>query len=152
MKDCRKEDYRNAFLNLAAPFYQSSEPGDLAKTKLVEGLEVTLWDTWTVNGKGLSLQKVIEAVEAKYAGLEVRDVMHGNKPLYFSAIMNAAGKEKEREAVLKQTVCELIEVTEDDVASGAVDQYVDLAITCVAKGDKEASILEGVPPLRVILK
>lgn len=101
VKGCKKVDYRNAFLNLAAPFYQASEPGDLAKTKLVEGVEVTLWDTWTVDGKGLSLKQVMEAVETKYKGLEVRDVMCGNKPLFFSAIMNAAGKEKERESVLK---------------------------------------------------
>lgn len=101
VKECKKVDYRNAFLNLAAPFYQASEPGDLAKTKLVEGVEVTLWDTWTVDAKGLSLKEVMEAVETKYKGIEIRDVMCGNKPLFFSAIMNAAGKEKEREAVLK---------------------------------------------------
>lgn len=51
IKDVRKEDFRSSFLNLAVPFYQASEPGELEKVKLVEGLEVTLWDTWTVNGK-----------------------------------------------------------------------------------------------------
>ena len=66
LKGVRKEDFRSSFLNLAVPFYQASEPGELEKVKLLEGLEVTLWDTWTVDGKDQSLQKILTAVEDKY--------------------------------------------------------------------------------------
>lgn len=48
VKGCKKEEFRNIFLNLAVPFLQASEPGPLAKVKLLEGLEVSLWDRWEV--------------------------------------------------------------------------------------------------------
>lgn len=37
---------RNAYLNLAVPSLQMSEPGELQKKVLKEGLSVTLWDKW----------------------------------------------------------------------------------------------------------
>ena len=48
LKNCRKEDHRNIFLNLAVPMMQASEPGDVEKVKLTENVEVTLWDRWTI--------------------------------------------------------------------------------------------------------
>lgn len=48
LKQCKKTDHRNIFLNLAVPIMQASEPGDVMKTKLTESLEVTLWDRWEV--------------------------------------------------------------------------------------------------------
>ena len=58
IKKCKKVDHRNVFLNLAIPIMQASEPGDVAKTKLAEGLAVTLWDRWeakTPSGKDITL-------------------------------------------------------------------------------------------------
>jgi len=46
LKDCKKEDFRNIFLNLAVPYMQAGEPGDALKEKLTEKLEVSLWDRW----------------------------------------------------------------------------------------------------------
>lgn len=100
LKGVRKEDFRSSFLNLAVPFYQASEPGELEKVKLLEGLEVTLWDTWTVDGKDQSLQKILTAVEDKYKGLEVRDVFYGSRGVFLAAAMNAPGMEKEKAATL----------------------------------------------------
>jgi hypothetical protein len=100
VQGARKEDYRNAFLNLAVPIMQSTEPGPVPETKLTDEITTNLWDTWEVDAKGKPLEKVIAAVEAKYKGLEVKDVMFGNQPIFFTAIMNAPGKEKERAAVL----------------------------------------------------
>lgn len=37
---------KNAFLNLAVPFLQLTEPGPAPKFKLREGLEVNIWDRW----------------------------------------------------------------------------------------------------------
>jgi hypothetical protein len=52
----KKVDHRNIFLNLAVPFMQASEPGDVMKEKLIEGLETSLWDRWDVKlGKEVSL-------------------------------------------------------------------------------------------------
>lgn len=151
LRDLKKADHRNVFLNLAVPIMQASEPGDVAKTKLVEGIEVTLWDRWEVNSlncnKNITLKEVITEIEAqKDKKLEVRDVMRGNTPIYFHAIMNAHGKEDDREKVLNSKIADLAGV---DLAE---DKYVDLNITCILAGDTESKILSGVPPVRVYLE
>lgn len=89
LKGSKKEDFRNIFLNLAVPLMQAGEPGDLIKTKLLDGLEVSLWDRWEVKGssKSLTLQAMIKKIEQQYKGLEVRDVMRGNQPIYFSGVI-----------------------------------------------------------------
>lgn len=97
VRGIKKVDHRNAFLNLAVPIMQASEPGDVQKIKLTDKIETTLWDRWEVEGANLTLKELMASVEAKYEGLEVRDVLRGTTPLYFHAIMNAAGREKEKE-------------------------------------------------------
>lgn len=143
VKGCKKEEFRNIFLNLAVPFLQASEPGPLAKIKLLENLEVSLWDRWEVkNAKNLTLEALIAELEETYKGLEIRDVMRGNQPIFFHAIMNAPGKENDRKKTLSTLIKKLSESDSDDL-------YVDLAITCVRKDDAAGQILAGVPPVRV---
>jgi len=127
---------------------QASEPGDVLKVKLTDKIEATLWDRWEIDAQKLSLAETISKVEEKYEGLEVRDMLRGNAPIYFHAIMSAPGKEKEKENTLKTKLAELLEF-ESDTQDG--ENYVDLTITCIVKGDPKATILEGVPPLRVKL-
>lgn len=114
-------------------------------------MEATLWDRWEVDGTNPTLKDLIAKVEAKYEGLEVRDVLRGNAPLYFHAIMNAAGREKEREQALNSTLADLLDVSLEDISKGELEPYVDLTITCTLKGDQEGKIIEGVPPLRAKL-
>jgi hypothetical protein len=146
--NAKKADHRNIFLNLAVPIMQASEPGEIAKTKLAEGIEVTLWDRWDVNkgsgNKDISLSEVIKQVQEMHKDiLEVRDVMRGNAPIYFHAIMNAKGKEADKEKIMNSKVAELANIDPSE------DKYVDLNITCVLTGDQEDKILSGVPPVRV---
>jgi hypothetical protein len=143
LKGCKKVDHRNVFLNLAVPIMQASEPGNVAKVKLCEGEHVTLWDRWDVKvGNSPTLREVIAAVEKDHSGLEVRDVLRGNTPLYFHALMSA--KEAEREKLLDTKVADLLGL------DPAEDRYVDLSIACVQKeGGPSAEILSGVPPVRV---
>jgi hypothetical protein len=130
LKDCKKEDFRNIFLNLAVPIMQASEPGDLLKEKLLEGVEVTLWDRWEVkDAKSMTLLDFMTHLETKYNGLEIRDVMKGNQPIFFHAIMTAQGKEQEKKKVLETSLKKLCEADE---------AYIDLQITCVRKDDAEA--------------
>lgn len=68
--------------------------------------------------------------------------MKGNAPIYFHAIMNAPGKENEKEKILTSKVTELVGADSDD-------KYVDLTLTCVKIGDTDEQILSGVPPVRV---
>lgn len=84
---------------------------------------------------------MIKQIQDDHKGLEVRDVMRGNAPIYFHAIMSAPGKEAEREKTLGSKISELTGVDPQE------DRYVDLNITCVA--DTEDKILAGVPPVRV---
>lgn len=90
----------------------------------------------------MKLSELISWVEQTYEGLEVRDVLKGGQPIFFHAIMHAAGKEQQRKKVLESTVYDLVEADSDD-------KYVDLGVTCVRKDDKDGNILSGVPPLRL---
>lgn len=94
-------------------------------------------------------------MEEQHAGLEVRDVLRGNAPVYFHAIMSAPGKEKDKERTLKTPMAELLGL-EADASAGeteAYEPYVDLTMTCVLKGDAANKVvLEGVPPIRVHLR
>jgi hypothetical protein len=126
---------------------QASEPGDVIKTKLTEEIVVSLWDRWEFIGtKNSKLNDVIKYIEKTYKGLEVRDVLRGNTPLYFHAIMSASGKEKDKEKTLNSKVVELLGLDTSE------DKYVDLTLTCVKVGDIEDKILSGVPPVRVIFE
>lgn len=82
-------------------------------------------------------------MEEGHPGLEIRDVMRGNAPLYFYAIMNAPGKEADKEKTLSSSVADLANIDPSE------DKYVDLNISCVRAGDQEGKILSGVPPVRV---
>jgi hypothetical protein len=124
---------------------QAGEPGDVEKIKLTEELSTTLWDRWEVSAHDLSLQEVIAKVEEQYKGLEVRDVLRGNAPVYFHAIMSAPGKEKEKETTLNSKLADLLEVSPD----GSDEPYVDLTMTCVLKDAESDQIVEGIPPVRV---
>ena len=97
--------------------------------------------------KDITLLEVIKQVEDLHKGvLEVRDVMRGNAPIYFHAIMNAKGKEADKEKLMKSKVAELANIDPTE------DKYVDLNITCVLAGDQEDKILSGVPPVRVFFE
>ena len=53
------EQYKNAFINLALPFFTMSEPREAEKKKICEGIEITLWDSWSVDEAEYdTLQKV----------------------------------------------------------------------------------------------
>lgn len=146
----KKVDHRNVFLNLAVPLMQAGEPADAPKTSLTDKLATTIWDRWEVEVKDLTLKQTLELVESKYEGLVVKDVLRGGAPVYFSAIMNAPGKEKDKERTLNTPLKELLGV--DPAANDEdAEKYVDLTITCALKSDASGQILPGVPPLRVLL-
>lgn len=146
LKECKLTDHRNIFLNLAVPIMQASEPGAIIKEKLLEGLEVSIWDRWEVrDAKAMTLASFIAHLEQTYVGLEIRDVMKGGTPLYFHAIMSVPQKAQEKKKVMETLLSVLADVEADEA-------YVDLAITCLRKDDPEgdaAAILSGVPPVRV---
>ena len=90
----------------------------------------------------MTLEGLITHIESTYSGLEVRDVMLGSQPIFFHAIMNAPGKETDKKKALGTTLRKITECDSEDL-------YVDLSNTCIRKGDETATILAGVPPVRV---
>lgn len=139
MKCEKLEEFRNYYLNLALPFVQGSECGEVKKLKLTEGLEVDLWTRWDIRDKTLTLRGLFDYIQEKYK-LYIRDVMVGTQPLFLQSIMNIAGKEKEKEETLNSKIIDLTE--------SLIGEHIDLNITCTVEeeGDK---IIEGVPPVRI---
>ena len=139
LKGCKLEDMKNAFLNLAVPSLQLSEPGPPPAIKLTEDLKVNLWDRWDVKGgKDITLRKLFEELKTKY-GLLPKDCMNGSQAVYFAAIYNVPGKEKERDEVLDKKLAECLGIEDE--------KYVNLTVT-FAKEEK-GEILKGTPPVRV---
>ena len=142
IKDLKKEDFRNIFLNLAVPFLQAGEPADVMKDKLLDELSVSIWDRWELKDfKDGSLKSMMTKIEEMHKGLEVKDIIRGNTPIYFSAIMDHEAKKDEKKKTLEASLRSLTE--------SESDQYVDITITVVKKDDPEQKILSGVPPVRV---
>ena len=142
VKDCKKVDFRNNFINLAVNYIQAGEPQDVPKDKLLENLSVSIWDRWEVKGlKDAKLSEVIQQIEETHAGLEVRDVLRGNQPIYLHAMLKDKPDEK------KKLQAKTVKV----LAESDGEAYVDLTLTCVRKDDSEQKILSGVPPVRVWL-
>jgi len=131
LKNVTLEEHNNIFLNLAVPILQCSEPGAVEKVKLLEGVEVSLWDKWEIkNAKDMTLEGMIKELETKYKGLEVRNILRGNTPIYLHAIMSAEGKQDEKKQTLETSIRELTECDKDDL-------YVDLNVTCIKSEDKD---------------
>ena len=56
VKKQKKVNMKNAFLNLAVPIIQLTEPADAPKIKLHDKMEVNLWDRWDIaNGAKITL-------------------------------------------------------------------------------------------------
>ena len=71
--------------------------------------------------------------------------MKGNKPIFFYALMNAPGKEKDREKLLKESLAKLLGVGDVNEPGSS---YADLTVT-FTKNKEDKDILKGVPPVRV---
>lgn len=92
--------------------------------------------------ENITLGEVMSALESQ-TKLQVRDVMRGNKPLFFHALMSAPGKEQEREKKMKEKMRDLL-----GLDNPKEEEYSDLTVT-FAKTKEDKDILKGVPPVRV---
>jgi hypothetical protein len=55
--------FRNTFMNLAVPMMTGSSPGEVKKEKLLEGLEVSIWDRWELKDfKSNTLEHMINKI------------------------------------------------------------------------------------------
>lgn len=137
--------HRNAFVNLALPYINLSEPGPAKVVQLTPDLKVTLWDRWELkpaNGYGTTFAELLEQLKSTYK-LEPRDVFKGNKPVYMHTVMLAPGKAGEKTKLMKSKL-------EDALDLAGSEPYVDLTVTFCKSGDEK--LLSGVPAVRILFK
>jgi len=143
LKKSKVEDMKNAFLSLAVPILALSEPGSAPTTKLTEKLTVNIWDRWDVSlPRNATLKDLFTELENTYE-LKPKDVTFGNQNIYFHALMDIKGKEKEKEEKLNSKLEDLLGLEKED-------KYADLSVMFSRKEENE--ILKGVPSVRAILQ
>lgn len=97
---------KNAFLNLAVPILQLSEPGGAPKIQLHKELEVNIWDRWDIrfdSSKQINIKNVFEYLSSTYKMIP-KDIIYKSTPVYFGAIYNVPGKEKEKEDIMGKSL------------------------------------------------
>lgn len=122
LKKVKLSEMRNAFINLAVPIMQLSEPGEVEKIKLTEDIVVTVWDRWEVKAsKTLTISELFKLLEDKYK-LKPRDLIYGSMPVYLAATMDLESKKEEKRTLINRPLRELLNLDE-----GA--EYADVTVT-----------------------
>jgi ubiquitin-activating enzyme E1 len=133
LNEIKFEDMRNINLNLAVPSLMASEPGAPQKFKLREGLEVTVWDLWSVHfPKDATLNDLIKKLQKKYK-LDPKDIFKEGYPIYLHALDGIAPTGKK-----EKTLGALFKIGDDET-------QVEITVTFSNPEDKEEKILEGTP-------
>jgi hypothetical protein len=127
---------RNAFINLAVPIVQISEPGPVAFTP-VGNTKISVWDTWEL--KATTLKEVFEQIKQKYE-VEPVNALVGGEPVFISAYYK--GKEQESKKIMERKLRELLEMDKDD-------EFVDFNVSL--NDLKTGEAIEKVPAVRVIV-
>ena len=149
IKELDVNNNRNTFLNLAIPFMQSSEPGEVINNKIVDNLYSNIWDIWEVNiNKDLKkencIQFLFDELIKKYK-IYPKDIFLGKKPVFLNMLFK--GKEKEKEYKMKnEELSNLLEYDEYIQIN-----YVDIIVTFTAKKESE-EYLKNIPKIRVYFK
>ena len=146
------EAYRNAFINLAGPFFGLTQPMEAPPIALGEQGEVyNMWDRLELAPKKeLTLRGLLDHT-LEHFGLQVTSVtLHGSKILYADFM-----HPDEDHPVFAKTVAELVAAPEEEeeeagegeeaeAAARVPKQFVDLEIECV---DDDGEEVES-PPIR----
>ncbi|CAD8122682.1 unnamed protein product [Paramecium sonneborni] len=87
--------YRNTFLNLAIPFMMQSEPGEVEKFQLKNGLDISIWTKLKLEIKRLTepLQYIVKKLE-NMLGEEVNSLQQGAKVFFMKQMIPKDEEEK----------------------------------------------------------
>ncbi|CAD8197777.1 unnamed protein product [Paramecium octaurelia] len=87
--------YRNTFLNLAIPFMMQSEPGEVDKFQLKNGLSISIWTKLKLGVKRLTepLQYIVKQIE-NMVGEEIKSLQQGAKVFYMKQMVPKDDEEK----------------------------------------------------------
>ena len=134
--------YRNTFLNLAIPFMQSSEPGNVVNKKICGNLTSNVWDIWEINivkskKEENCIKFLFEELRKKY-NIYPKDIFVGKKPVYLSLI------NKGNQNIEKEMLTDLLGVSNDV-------KYLDIIVTFTEKEDSD-KYLKNIPRIRINFK
>jgi ubiquitin-activating enzyme E1 len=114
--NCKLENFKNGFFNLALPYFGFAEPIKAPKKKYYE-TEWTLWDRFEIKGE-MTLQEFFDYMKKNYK-LEVSMLSQGVSMLY--SFFMAPGKRQER---MKMPITKLIETVSGRPIPGHVGALV----------------------------
>ena len=140
---------RNTFLNLAIPYIQNSEPGEVINKKIVDKLYSNIWDIWEIYinkniKKENCIQFLFDELYKKY-NIVPKDIFLGKKQVFLNMLYK--GKDKEKENIMKNE--ELTNLLEFDEYLNI--NYVDINVTFIEKEEKK-EYLKNIPKIRVYFK
>ena len=136
--DNKLEEMRNINLNLAVPSLMASEPGPPEKVKLREGLEVNIWDTWSVHfPKDAKLKDLVKKLQKKYK-LSPKDIFKDGLPIYLHALDQVTDSGKQ-----DKTLEDIFKVAKET-------EEIEITATFADPDDEKDKILDGTP--NVIIK
>ena len=137
---------RNTFLNLAIPYMQNSEPGEVRQNKIIDNLYSNIWDIWEVNiNKNIKKENCIQFLFDKLIQtykIYPKDIFLGKKPIFLDILYK--GKKHERNNKLNNE--ELTNLLEYDEFIQI--NYVDIIVTFSAKKEG-GEYLKNIPKVRV---
>ena len=138
------EIFKNSFLNLSLPLIQFSEPGEIKKNLIKEGLFSTIWDIWEVNIKyndniENNINFLFKKLREKYK-IEPKDIFKEKKIVY-------SYKMSKNNNLLRRKLNELLGFNLNNMNKD--DNYVDVTITFMLNANSQ-EYLKNIPIVRIV--
>lgn len=89
------DKFKSAFLNLALPAFQLSEPGPAPKTYITKDTYFTVWDTWEVKEGDITIEELVSYFKKKYS-LTVTGIFEDVKVIYAALMPLHKGRLKKK--------------------------------------------------------
>ncbi|KAK5577972.1 hypothetical protein RB653_002920 [Dictyostelium firmibasis] len=126
------ENFKNYFVNLALPSFQTCEPGLAPKIKVTNSFNYTLWDNWEINQPDITIGEFNQYFGNKYR-IKVSGIYQDVSLIYMAALPS---HKKRLSIPIKNLLSDI-----DGL------KYIDLFVSFVEEDDTDA---KG-PPIRFIL-
>ena len=138
------EMYKNSFLNLSLPLIQFSEPGEIKKNLIKNGLFSTIWDIWKINinindNNENNIKFLFEKLREKYQ-IEPKDIFKEKKIIYSYKMSNN---------ILNMKLNDLLGFNLNNNNNNNNNNYIDVTITFTLNSNSE-EYLKNIPIIRIV--